>query len=148
MKTLKVAQRSWNLTLEQRETTEVCQGQGDGGDMIFFAFPKDFDDSHIHTPTIHPLHGNQCYLAQDKSDNLSMVPLYPQNKAQLLSLEFNPLHPAPTSVLSLLSCRTSLSTLSWILTKLLSILQIVSGSPRAPCLFSLSRSPLSCFYFN
>lgn len=67
--------------LEQRENIDVCQGEEGGSEVIWFAFLKDFHHAHIHSPN-NPLHCNQCCPAKEKVDNLSVIPLYLQNKAQ------------------------------------------------------------------
>lgn len=62
----------------------------DGGDLIGFAFPKDFGSPHVPTPnnpTMHPLPYKQCYLAKDESDRLSRAPVNLQNKARVPQAE-------------------------------------------------------------
>ena len=62
----------------------------DGGDLIGFAFPKDFGSPHVPTPnnpTVHPLPYKQGYLAKDESDRLSRAPINLQNKARVPQAE-------------------------------------------------------------
>lgn len=51
--------------LEQRENFDVCQGEGDGGDVIWFAFLKDFEHSYMHSPNNNSTLYQYC-LAKEK----------------------------------------------------------------------------------